>query len=100
MTVRQSEREGPAEEAWLPVRERTLPTGGGAWAESQYWRECAYLECLGVACSPNTAWWTVGGHYIPKPGHELRTKGCLFLCFAHEGEITMSILIIFPKIPC
>lgn len=56
MTVRQPEREGSAEEAWLPVRERTLPTGGGAWAESQYSREYAYLECLGVACSPNTAW--------------------------------------------
>lgn len=56
MTVGKPEREGSPEEPWLLVRERTLSTGGGAWAESQYWRECAYLECLGVACSPNTAW--------------------------------------------
>lgn len=55
MTVRKPEREGSAEEALFRDRERAPPTGGGAWAESQYGSQCEYLECLRVACNSNTA---------------------------------------------
>lgn len=85
-------------------RERALPTGGGARAESQYSRERACLECLRVACRPNAAWlcqhggtWEDVKSQNQVINYELRVV-CFFVLFT-KVKLLCLFQLFFPRYP-